>query len=87
MTSAVPSPPPQSTLPGSGEGERKFERGGRGFPGGRGPDVGSWGVRGRGESFPGVSRPESWLAGSSPRPPPKVFQLSRNAPRHLASSS
>ena len=87
MTSAVPSPPPQATRPGGGEGGGKSEGGGGGFRGGGGRDVGSGGVRGRGESFPGVSRPESWLAGSSPRPPPKVFQLSRNAPRHLASSS
>lgn len=38
-----------ATLPGSGEGERKFGRGGRGFPGGRGPDMGVWGVKGEGE--------------------------------------
>lgn len=83
LTTAAPTTISLSALPGSGEGERKFERGGRGFPGGRGPDVGAWGERGRGEKVPGVPRPESWPAGSSPRPPSKVFQLSRKAPRGL----
>lgn len=80
MTAAVPITKFLSTLKWGGE--RKFERGGEGDfrAGGTGCGIWVW----REDIAPcGVSRPESWLSGLAPGPPPKVLRLSLNAPRHL----
>lgn len=92
MVSAAVStpPPPLATLPGSGEGERKFRRGGKGISGREGTGYGVWGVRGMGSEVPreGVPLDPGAAWRMWPHPPSRTFPTLRcRAPRGCSPAS